>query len=678
MLRSRLARGSAAVVAALVLSSCYGPLNTWVGLTTPQSTISGSNYAFAVEPDSRKVVPAVSFNPGEAIRSGDTFAVWLDAGFLRYLQGVDPYVVVYSEAWVGGTLNVVDSKEKLRQVVLLKDGISSNARLPLSKVPLLGPVKLEKDDGVVFVTIKVVSLSSRDNKESVALINAVAQSVGTVQPQYVMAAGAAGALGEAIVSLNRDKIEFEHSFTFRPAKAETASEQADRASREAASAANSRGAHESDYTLRNGQFVVFKGENESRVVPYPNWYYYILPLNWFGHTPDNVSRRYAGERALPGLGDSIDTQAPNALFTIVRAPFFLVGALFVPYTWGGKSSSEVTDPTSLYVDGDHLIAEPGGRFNPYGEKTHMVVSVDKMDVEAKNFTDTMRGFSAHTALLERELGKPVDSAALFAKAIDQIAGAIVAERAASGLMRQASLGTIDAALTSDKALTDAGITDPTQRAHVREQYIERATEQTRDHFIGRAQEMHRRIIRLTAESKAKSESAATETDEAKKKELTGAATALTAQATASRTAFFSELQKLVNANIWQFLTPAGAATPAVPANVTVKSNTDHPEKWGAAWNKVIDSLDRFVLSLRNADDTSIDLAAYGLGATGDHLDRFYITPVPTPIPQPTPTPVPASAPTGKGTATVLPSTTPETISVEAATPSPEVTPTPAP
>lgn len=91
-----------AIIIAFALSGCGSITNTIAGLSTLQSTISGSNYVFLVDPDNGKLMSDLpALKAGNNIGAGDYFCVSLDAGFLRYLQAVDPYVIVYSESWMG-------------------------------------------------------------------------------------------------------------------------------------------------------------------------------------------------------------------------------------------------------------------------------------------------------------------------------------------------------------------------------------------------------------------------------------------------------------------------------------------------------------------------------------------------------------------------------------------------
>ncbi len=72
---------------------------------------------------------------GNNIGAGDYFCVSLDAGFLRYLQAVDPYVIVYSESWMGKKPRPADGEKTLRRIVLIKEGMAPNARLALTSFP---------------------------------------------------------------------------------------------------------------------------------------------------------------------------------------------------------------------------------------------------------------------------------------------------------------------------------------------------------------------------------------------------------------------------------------------------------------------------------------------------------------------------------------------------------------
>jgi hypothetical protein len=131
---------------AAALTGCSSMTNVIAGLTTPQSTISGSNYVFLVDPETGDLTPFLEQKKlGANINSNDSFAIAFDLGFVRYLQAVDPYVIAYSEAWMGNDPAPTDEKEKLRQVFLLRDGLGQNSRLPVISIPILGPVTMGDD-----------------------------------------------------------------------------------------------------------------------------------------------------------------------------------------------------------------------------------------------------------------------------------------------------------------------------------------------------------------------------------------------------------------------------------------------------------------------------------------------------------------------------------------------------
>ena len=284
------------------LFGCSGVTNTIAGLTTPQSTISGSTYPYWVDPATNKLkesVPAA----GDVIKADDYFQVSLDFGFLRYLQAVDPYVIVYSETWVSSSVKPPESDKMLRQIVLLKDGISQNARLSTSSYPLLGPMTYEKDSPNVHVTLKIVVLSKRDNAQTISLVEGLASMAGAAMPQAAPIAGAAANAVGTFISQNRDKIEFEHTFVLSPSRDNCTTNPL-------GNCAN---------ILQEGRIVVLKGEDAFRVVPYHTWYYYLLPINWTGTYTSRESRKFEYD-ANPGYG---------GLGYLVRLPLSLVGDLFM-------------------------------------------------------------------------------------------------------------------------------------------------------------------------------------------------------------------------------------------------------------------------------------------------------------------------------------------------------------
>ncbi|MBS0155157.1 MAG: hypothetical protein JSS38_11215 [Nitrospira sp.] len=294
---------------------------------------------FLVDPDNRKLANDLPpLKTGNNIKAGEHFSVSLDAGFLRYIQAVDPYVIVYSESWMGKKPRPAEGEKTLRRIVLIKEGMAPNARLAVTSFPLLGPVTMGEDLLDVYVTLKVVVLSKHDNQQTIQLVEGLASTASTAAPQYAPIAGAAAATIAAFISQNRDKVEFEHTFVFSP----------DGFAEDGISSTP----HTSETTLREGRLVVLKGESRFRSIPYPNWYYYLWPFNWFGLSPDGPSRRFEVD----------DTPNYTLVGEIVRLGPSAVGSLFsdaasdasFPWKWF-VTSSPPTDPSRLAVDGYHLI-----------------------------------------------------------------------------------------------------------------------------------------------------------------------------------------------------------------------------------------------------------------------------------------------------------------------------------
>ncbi|MBK8274451.1 MAG: hypothetical protein IPK92_01080 [Nitrospira sp.] len=380
----------------LTLNGCSSVTNTIAGLTTPQSTITGSNYVFFIDPSTAsKQLSATrpAANLAHDIRPNDTFKVSLDFGFLRYLQAVDPFVIVYSEAWMGDSPRPTDPALTHRQIGLIKDGLTQNAKLPITNQAILGPVTLDEGGQDVHVTLKVVVLSKHDNEESIQLLNGIAGAVATAAPTYAPVAGAAAQLGAAIVAQNKDKIEFEHTFTFSPRKEQL----------------YINGEKETTLSLREGQIAVFKGESEFRVVPYQHWAYYVWPFNWFGHNVDRVSKGFETKPF------ELESNYFNIIWGAVRLPVWIVKSFFIPAQWFPDRTLG-TYPTDLAVEGYSIFCKDkdnwkstdqsyAGLFftrsyecpykSPYSEKTHMVFSVEKTANTFGNFKELVTKFSEH-------------------------------------------------------------------------------------------------------------------------------------------------------------------------------------------------------------------------------------------------------------------------------------------
>jgi hypothetical protein len=340
MIPSKLLPLGALLLFVSVLVSCSSTTNTISGISTVQSTISGSNYLFFVDPESGRLVSHLDgLKAGERIRAGDYFSVYLDFGFVRYLQAVDPYVIVYSETWMGNKPRPTDSEKTLRQVVLLKEGMAPNARLPLTSIPILGPVTMGDDLLDVYVTLKVVVLSKKDNAQTIQLVEGLAGQAAAA-PQFSAIAGATAATVAAFIAQNRDKVEFEHTFAFSPDGF--------------LSVGVTTTPHFSQTILREGQVVVIKGESRFRSIPYPNWYYYLYPLNWFGLSPDGVSRRFESDEA----------PQYTPIGEIIRIPAYAIGSLFsdarsdasfLNFLFPGVADGPATTPSDIALEGYHLV-----------------------------------------------------------------------------------------------------------------------------------------------------------------------------------------------------------------------------------------------------------------------------------------------------------------------------------
>lgn len=327
-----------------MLTSCSKVINTVNGLSTFQSTISGSNYPFMVDEDGKLSAEYQKVQADKLIGGDENFSINLDSLFLRYLQASDPYIVVYSEAWMGTKVRPTDDSKLQRQILLLKDGVGFNAKLPISNLSLLGPVTLDNEAMDVYVSLNVVVLSKNDNKQTTELLDGLASAVSTAAPQYAVIAGAAAKIGRAIVAQNRDKVEFEHTFNFSPKKGLKQIYA---------------GLDESFFPpLAESKIVVIKGENEHRLVPYQNWFYYIWPLNWYGHRPSNNSIRFETSHAHykwswlnNGAVNLIDE---GATYSLVNAPFKIALEMLMPSD-SYLLQKEVTSPDELIVKGSYLL-----------------------------------------------------------------------------------------------------------------------------------------------------------------------------------------------------------------------------------------------------------------------------------------------------------------------------------
>jgi hypothetical protein len=459
-------------VASVWLSGCGYLTNVIAGWTTPASTISGSNSVLVVDPtQDHKLVN--QYNPalvGENINPSENFAITLDFGFLRYLQAVDPFVIVYSEAWMGDKPDDPKKPEdRLRQVVVIKEGMAQNAKLPLSNSPILGPITLESKNVTVNVALKIVVLSRRDNEQTIGLINQLAGLTAAAAPQYRLAGEAAAAVASALVTLNRDKIEFEHTLTFYPTTAAVSVKD------EGIRTQSKEGVFVSDATLRTGQYVIIKGESEYRVVPYQTWYYYLWPFNWFGHPTDNLSRREEARYELPTLpfhADQLDSVTwrkalfipTSVLWYAIQSPFFLVSQIIAPSEWGNDFHHYAKKPTDLEVQGFSLEVD-GKEKDLYIEKTYMVLGVRKTDTTYGTF-ENLAGknglFKEHGAAIDALVTTPEKaleaSSKSFAAAFDKLKELAVAKRTEKEARDRNSKGEVRSSDNFDTAKKEDGKT----------------------------------------------------------------------------------------------------------------------------------------------------------------------------------------------------------------------------
>lgn len=453
-----------------LLTSCSKAINTLNGLTTFQSTISGSNYPFTVDKDGNLSENYEFVDADKLIGNGDNFSINLDGLFLRYLQASDPYIVIYSEAWMGSGVRPVDNTLLQRQILLLKDGSGFNSRLPISWIPLLGPVTMEEDSLDVYVSLKVVVLSKNDNEQTTQLLDGIASVAGTVAPQYALIAGTGASIGKAIVAQNKDKIEFEHTFNLSP-----------RSGLQQVFKENN-GSNPLNPPLAESKLVVIKGENEHRLVPYANWFYYIWPPNWYGHRPSKNSLRFEGRYTkyeFPLLNSLPNTLAPKVIdegasYSIVNLPFKILSELLVP---GDSSllSKQTTSPDNLTVKGSYLLRKStdnsGGANSDsindflhtlYSEKTHVILTIKRTAGSHGNFNQIKSKFSLHAELLNKLLFDDSSSDTAIEGAFDDIKKAAIYENNRKKIVKLAKTSAVGQGML--KKVINVGLDDEEKNA----------------------------------------------------------------------------------------------------------------------------------------------------------------------------------------------------------------------
>lgn len=456
-----------------LLCSCASVLNTWSGLTTFQSTISGSNYPFYVKEDG-KLSLINEFNAKNLIGKNQNFEITLDAGFLRYLQAPDPYVLVYSKAWIGDNPPPTDDKSYLRQILLIKEGTAFNARLPLSSLPLLGPLTMGDKLADVHLSLHVVVLSKQSNEETTNLLDNLAATVATVQPQYAVIAGAAAAIGDAIISQNKDKIEFEHKYKF--SAFDSASENAKQA------------AITWTPTLATGRYVVIKGEDENRLVPYDNWFFYVSPFNWLGHKPSIDSTRFELKKGM------WDIPYEDSNLTLINSPFKFIHQLLLPNEsllgrynrLGGDFLSchakSESPPSQLLACGSYLLKK--GNCDAtiddkllesiYTDKTYVIVSIKRTDTTYGSYDNLLSKFKQQADFID-EL-KYSTSKVDYVKSISKLQN-ILAYEAAKKTLASTNEDT-PFSIKTIKSFQDNKNLSPEEQATLLNSYLEQQDEQS--------------------------------------------------------------------------------------------------------------------------------------------------------------------------------------------------------
>ncbi len=371
---------------------------------------------------------------------------------------------------MGSEVMPLDKKKLQRQIVLIKDGLSFNARQPITSIPILGPVTMGDDSLDVHISLYVVVLSKNDNQETVDFLNGVAAVASSAAPQYALIAGAAADVGKAIVAQNRDKVEFEHTFNLTPIHTITGLFN-----------------HKEEFgpNLAEGKLVVIKGENKHRLVPYDNWFYYVSPFNWIGHPPELNSIQFETssnqldpkfrntylEHFLPKLTEE------TANYSLPNAPFGLLSFLLKPNISFITLilNKEATSPENISVCGNYLLTTPtptdkqacdidsNNGENPddtfiqrlYHDKTYAILSVRRTDGSYGDFNTLHSSFDAagYGAQID-SLVTTRDQSATKSKeaadlALDSVKKAITFERTKKQLSKLANQG-----LSSSKTVDD--------------------------------------------------------------------------------------------------------------------------------------------------------------------------------------------------------------------------------
>lgn len=596
------------------LSGCSAITNTIAGLTTPQSTISGSNYVYFVDSKSQNLLRTPELLlPGDLIQEGDNFKITLDFGFLRYLQAVDPYVIVFSEAWMGPAVKPTDSNLVLRQVVLNKDGVTQNANLPISFQSLLGPVTLGEGNHDVHVTLKVVVLSKADNEQTIQLINGLAAAASTAAPMYGPAAGALAELGATVVAQNKDKIEFEHTFTLSPKTFEFFTDSNQKLTQAA---------------LRQGKIVVVKGESEARVVPYQHPGYYFLPFNWAGNRVDHNSRRFESKRR------EVEANWYNFGWHLVRIPFDALSSLFVPSEWYFDDYKGL-DPTDLKVDGNSLVCkqffEPppietsflGISYQPYkldmctdwpkypySQKTFMVFNVEKSEGTYGSFSELITKFSEHGEMINA-LTTSNSEARKFSddqlkRAFESIQKAVTFERAKQNIHQRARKGdfnteddikNLDVEPEEKKLLVQRTV-DARVRASVSEytHFVELQRDRIRKQMMQSALNEKMRTeptgeIKKNVEDKLKGEGVRdAEIEQAKKEAVAAKIEAEVNEEKALEGSYLDQIIPRLIAYMGQTRWD----------NIGIKKS-DHPDLWKQGWERVLTNVRKWLISIDPAE-----------------------------------------------------------------------------
>lgn len=153
----------------------------------------------------------------EPIYPDKPFTISLNHVFLRYLQSFDGEILVYSEATMPERPDVLKPQ---RRLLAYKRGQGHRTDIGFIDPVVYGPAPAPHYP--LSVRLIVAELDKDDNENLANLVKTAAAAVATAQPESGPAAGMVAQLGNYLLQMNTDDLEFDVTYTFYPSSGDRA------------------------------------------------------------------------------------------------------------------------------------------------------------------------------------------------------------------------------------------------------------------------------------------------------------------------------------------------------------------------------------------------------------------------------------------------------------------------